>query len=145
MIKHRLSKVEAKIRPKGPPEKPSFVIVHHTKDDGMTWAEFDESMKDLDAKMKSMGAAENAVAFIMARPGDPKREAPPKTCAEENADYEARMKEVGPEGAARDMIIEVVHSKKSGLGLKPEPEPSDEELEGEIARLEAELKGKAKK
>jgi len=54
------------------------------------------------------------------------------------------MKERKPEDAARDLIINVVHIKKSGLGLKPEPEPSDEELEGEIKRLEAELKGKVK-
>ena len=140
MIKHRLSKVEARIKPKRPPEKPTLVIIHHTKDDGMTWAEFDESMKDLDAKVKAMGGAPGAVVMIMPRPGDPIR----PTCAQQNADYEARMKERKPEGAARDLIINVVHSKKSALGLKPEPEPSDAELEGEIARLEAELAGKAK-
>jgi hypothetical protein len=144
MIKHRLKIVEGKIKPKGPPEKPTLVIVHHTHDDGMTQEEFDESMKDLDAKVKAMGGAPGAVVMIMPRPGDPPREPPQKTCAQENADYEARMKERKPEDAARDLIINVVHTKKSGLGLKPEPEPSDEELEAEIARLEAELKGKAK-
>jgi len=51
--------------------------------------------------------------------------------------------EPGPEGS---FSILVIHTKDAlpGLGLKPEPEPSDEELEAEIARLEGELKCKAK-
>ena len=111
MIKHRLSKVEARIKPKRA-ARPSPVFVHHTHGDDMTEAEFR--------------------AGLSAR------------ARKENADYKARMKERKPEDAARDLIINVVHIKKSGLGLKPEPEPSDEELEGEIKRLEAELKGKVK-
>ena len=63
----------------------------------------------------------------------------------ENADYAAHLKKAKPDDdAARDLIINVVHIKKSGLGLKPEPEPDDEQLEAEITRLEAELKGKVK-
>jgi hypothetical protein len=111
LIKHRLSKVEARIKPKKA-ATPGLIIVHHTHDDDMTEAEFR--------------------AGLSAR------------ARKENADYKARMKERKPEDAARDLIINVVYIKKSGLGLKPEPEPTDAELEGEIKRLEAELKGKAK-
>jgi len=90
MIKRRLSKVEARIRPKKPPGKLKLIIEH---------------IQD----------ADDSTRMVMPRPRD-----------------------AGPD----TFTIQVIHTRKDAPAIGPEP--SDDELEAEIKRLEAELEAKGK-
>lgn len=112
-VEKRLSAIEKRLEP-GPPGGPIVVFIRPVEFENMTRGEFD-------AAIKALGA--DRAAFILPRPGDADKTKPER-------DAEAKLKEA----AGRAFVVNVVNVQTG-----PDPEPSDAELEAEIARLESEL------